>query len=317
MPFRISFFHSKRRLSGKKKPSRGAISPPPPPPFPPSPRHALLFLFFLRHGGRAFAGSGGLMAPRSWPHGSRGLPALGAWRPWATWWSPPRFLPPPRKSPPWTLPPQAMTPATAMAPGHPNPLDRSPDWPGRTPPAPLQAPTNRHHRRETRDPMCPAHGPRPPSLASPPPPRTPLTPNTHNKPPQAHVRHQGVPSLLPATASRKVPGRPGRSRNRIHLIPPRTPPHPQARNSPCPARPTPAWCYPAAALENAADHLRLTALKTGDVDRVILFDDDHPLILALKEKAGNAFDLSWQFWKPYVIQFVLHNAQPGVAAGAT
>ena len=69
--------------------------------------------------------------------------------------------------------------------------------------------------------------------------------------------------------------------------------------------------YAASDQKNAADNLRLTALKTGDVDRVILFDDDHPLILALKEKAGNAFDFSWQFWKPYVIQFVLHNAQPG------
>ncbi len=59
------------------------------------------------------------------------------------------------------------------------------------------------------------------------------------------------------------------------------------------------------------DGFRDCALKAGGADHVIVFDDEHPLIKLLRSKASDSLQFEWGYWKPYVIDFVLHKAQDG------
>ena len=69
--------------------------------------------------------------------------------------------------------------------------------------------------------------------------------------------------------------------------------------------------YATDAEKNALEVLRRSALRVGGVDHVVTFDDTHPLIQTLKTKSSPTFQFDWQFWKPYVIHFTLHNVQDG------
>lgn len=57
--------------------------------------------------------------------------------------------------------------------------------------------------------------------------------------------------------------------------------------------------------------LRHSALSTGEFDGVVVYDLTHPLLRALKAKASDALRFEWKFWRPYVIDFTLHNARDG------
>jgi glycosyltransferase involved in cell wall biosynthesis len=57
--------------------------------------------------------------------------------------------------------------------------------------------------------------------------------------------------------------------------------------------------------------LRDSALTTGGADHVVVFDDQHPLINLLRSKAPDSLQFEWGYWKPYVIDFVLHKAKDG------
>lgn len=61
--------------------------------------------------------------------------------------------------------------------------------------------------------------------------------------------------------------------------------------------------------KSAAELLRHTALHVADIDHVVLFDEDHPLIKTLKAKASDTLRFEWNFWKPYIIHLMLHNVQ--------
>ena len=65
--------------------------------------------------------------------------------------------------------------------------------------------------------------------------------------------------------------------------------------------------YASSAEKNAAEILRATALRTGGVDHVVILDDEHTLIKTLREKATDALQFDWQYWKPYVVQYLMHN----------
>lgn len=61
--------------------------------------------------------------------------------------------------------------------------------------------------------------------------------------------------------------------------------------------------------KSAAELLRHSALQVAGIDHVIVFDDDNALIKVLKSKASDTFQFEWNFWKPYVIHYTLHNVQ--------
>ena len=61
--------------------------------------------------------------------------------------------------------------------------------------------------------------------------------------------------------------------------------------------------------KSAAELLRHSALHVACIDHVIVFDDDHALVKTLKTKASENLRFDWNFWKPYVIHFTLHNVQ--------
>jgi len=68
-------------------------------------------------------------------------------------------------------------------------------------------------------------------------------------------------------------------------------------------------CYTSDASKSAV--LRQSALRVGGVDHVVVFDDKHPLIRELKEKASTSLDFKWGFWRPYIIHYMLHNVLDG------
>ena len=63
--------------------------------------------------------------------------------------------------------------------------------------------------------------------------------------------------------------------------------------------------------KGSAEVLRDTALKIGGADHVLVMDENHKLIKLLKSKETTDLRFEWGYWKPYVIDFVMHNVQEG------
>lgn len=63
--------------------------------------------------------------------------------------------------------------------------------------------------------------------------------------------------------------------------------------------------------KGAAEVLRDTALSVGGVDHVIVMDKAHALITKLQAQASDKYQFEWKYWKPYMIEFVLHNVKEG------
>ena len=63
--------------------------------------------------------------------------------------------------------------------------------------------------------------------------------------------------------------------------------------------------------KGAAEVLRDTALRIGGVDQVLVMDEKHPLIKMLRDKASDKYRFEWKYWKPYIIDFVLHHVKNG------